>query len=88
MSRRTPDQRAVVVAGAGEEAFDAGVDIEPAGGVWFGLVCAGLLWFGDGGVVAGAVAGDAGEDAPGCMLSSLLRQPPAASRTMERAVVA
>lgn len=88
MSRRTPDQCVVVVAGAGEEAFDAGVDIEPAGGVWFGLVCAGLLWFGEGGVVAGAVAGEAGEEAPGCMLSSLLRQPAADSRTMVRAVVA
>jgi hypothetical protein len=86
---RQLDQRADVVAGAGDEALEAGADIELAGGVWFGLVCAGLLWFGDGGVVAGAVAGDAGEDAPGCMSwSSLLRQPPAASRTMERTAVA
>lgn len=90
MSGRTDDQCVVVVAGAGEEAFDAGAGVDMAleGGVWLGLACAGLFWFGDGGVVAGAVAGEAGEEAPGCMLSSLLWQPPAASRTMERAVVA
>lgn len=86
MSSRTPDQCAVVVAGAGEEALDAGdgADMELGGGVGFGWVCAGVLGGGDGGVVAD----EAGEEAPGCMLSSLLWQPPAASRTMERAVVA
>ena len=45
MSRRTQHQCVVVVAGAGDEAFDAGVGVgveaEPAGGV--GLICAGLL---------------------------------------------